>query len=167
MLVVLAVVAVLLAVLSSSGDEGAVVKPGDPPTVVSATQLRRFAADSGQPVYWSGERAGTRLELTDTARRDVYVRYLTGGAAAGTPSPAYVTIGTYPKADAYVTVRRQSVKAKARRATVPGGGLAVWNPASRSVYVGYPNVASLIEVYAPASGQAVRLVRDGAIVRVR
>ncbi len=160
-------VAVLLVVLLVSDEETAVVEPGDPPTAVSATELRRFAAEGGQPVYWTGERAGTRLELTDTAKRNVFVRYLTGGAAAGVPSPAYVTVGTYPKADAYATVRRQSVKSQARRAAVPGGGLAVWNPESRSVYVAYPNVASLIEVYAPVSGQAARLVRDGSLVRVR
>lgn len=161
------VVAVPLAVRLMSSDDPAVVTPGDPPTVVSPAELRRFADDGGQPVYWAGERAGARLELTGTASRNVFVRYLTGTAAAGVRSPAYVTVGTYPKADAYATVRRQSGKAKARKAAVPGGGLAVWNPASRSVYVGYPGVASLVEVYAPAGGQAVRLVRDGAIVRVR
>lgn len=157
----------MLAVVLSSGDGAPVTRPGDGPKTVSPAELRRFAADGGQPVYWAGERAGARLELTDTAQRNVFVRYLTGGAAAGVPSPAYVTVGTYPKTDAYATVRRQSVKKQARRAAIPGGGLAVWNPASRSVYIGYPGVASLIEVYAPADGQAVRLVRDGAIVRVR
>ncbi len=157
----------LVLVLSDSGKKSKPVKPGAAPEQVSAARLRAFAAGAGHPVYWAGDRAGTRLELTDTARGNVYVRYLTGAAVAGSPKAAFLTVGTYPKADAYATVRSQSTKKQARRVSVPGGGLAVWNPASRSVYVAYPDAAYLVEVYGPKRGQALRLVTDGAVVPVR
>lgn len=133
------------------------------PTEVSTDELRSYAASLGHVVYWAGPRADT-LELTATARGDVFVRYLPAGVRVGDARSAYTTIGTYPLEDAYdVTTRRARTEKLVRRQS-PGRGIAVWSrQQATSVYLVYPGSDFLVEVYDPKPARARRLAFTGTV----
>jgi hypothetical protein len=138
------------------------------PTLVSATQLRQLAASVDHPVYWAGPRRGFRYELTTTTQGRIFVRYLTAGVAAGDPRPDFLTVGTYPGARSFGDLERAARGADAVRLDLADGGLVVFAATgSRSAYLGYPRRKYQVEVYAPASDTAWRLVLDGAVVPIR
>lgn len=138
-----------------------------PAEIVTAADLRALSAEVGHPVYWVGERPGADLELTREANGDVYIRYLTGGAEAGDPRPRFVTVGTYPVADAVAATTSAATAAGSEPLDVPHGGIAFVNPESPgSVYVAYPDSNYQIEVFTPAADEALRLVTDGDVVPV-
>lgn len=133
------------------------------PTIVSLGQLSAAAAESATPLYWAGPRPGTRYELTRTANGAVYVRYLPKGAAAGDVEPA-LTVVTYPMPDGLARIRTATRSAGATRIVLPGGGLAVVDAGRpTNIHFAYPGQSAQVEVYAPQSGVARRLVRSGAV----
>jgi len=128
--------------------------------------LAAFVAAQAGPVYWAGTIASRQLELTRTAD-GTFVRYLPAGVEAGDSSRA-LTVATYPLRDAYATatLRARSRATISRRIT--GGGIAVWSKAEpTSVYVAFPRVPHLVEVYAPDADEARRLALSGHIAPVR
>src|SRR5205814_7461001 len=70
-----------------------------PATAVSLSGLRTLAGAVASPIYWIGPQAGHTYELTKTADNRIYIRYLPKGVPVGT-SQAYLTVGTYPVANA-------------------------------------------------------------------
>lgn len=137
------------------------------PRIVTADELRAFAAAEDGPVYWAGERAGARYELTRTADGRVYVRYLAAGTEAGSTDAGFLTIGTYPQADALSTLKATAARRGSTDVAVGGGGAgAVLRGSPDSVYLAYPGVAAQIEVFDPKGG-ARALAQDGAVVAVR
>jgi hypothetical protein len=148
------------------GDE-ALVERGEP-TEVSVAELRAFATSLDHPVYWAGEPGSRSLELTHDERGQVFVRYLGPGASAGDPRASFTTVATYPRPSAY----RETLAAAERngmvRADAPGGGLAVWS-ADRptSVYLAYPGLDYLVEVYDPSARRARALALGGDVGPIR
>jgi hypothetical protein len=141
-----------------------------PPTGASASsesQLRDFAKTAGHPIYWVGPRTGNTYELTRTTDGRVYVRYLPEGVKVGDPRPQFLTVGTYPRSNAFAELRRASRAAGASSKELPNGGLAVFSKGSSSVYFGYPGAKYQVEVYAPSAGSARDLVQSGQVVPVR
>lgn len=137
------------------------------PRIVTAQELRAFAASEDGPVYWAGARAGARYELTRTADGRVYVRYLAPGAKAGSTDAGFLTVGTYPQADALSTLKATAARRGATDVAVGGGGVgAVLRGSPDSVYLAYPGVAAQIEVFDPEGG-ARTLAQDGAVVAIR
>ncbi len=136
------------------------------PKLVTADQLRAFAAGEDGPVYWAGARSGSRYELTRTADGRVYVRYLPAGVEAGTTDAGYLTVGTYPQADAARTLEQTVSRRGAERVAVPGGIAGILRGNPDSVYVAFPGVDAQVEVFAPDGG-ARPLVEDGRVVAVR
>src|SRR5665811_1539570 len=116
--VLLALLVVLLAGLliwqaTGGGDDDAAEAPEEAPgalRVVSVDELREAAASSEVPVYWIGPQDGAELELSEVGKRRAYVRYLTGGAEAGDPKPAFLAIGAYRLPNAVA-----ALKANAKR----------------------------------------------------
>lgn len=168
------IVAVIAFLLIGGGDDDsdgeeppAAAAKQVPAEIVSVADLRALSAELGHPVYWVGERPGTELELTREANGDVYVRYLTGGAEAGDPRARFVTVGTYPVADATAATRSAADAAGTEPREVPYGGIAFVGPdGAGSVYVAYSGSTHQIEVFAPAAGEALELVADGDVVPV-
>jgi hypothetical protein len=136
-------------------------------SALSEAELRDFAASSKHPVYWVGPRTGQRYELTHTSDGRVYIRYLPEGVDAGDPRPQFLTVGTYPRANAFAELERAATVAGARSRELPGGGLAVISAGSSSVYFGYRDAAYQVEVYAPSASSARRLVFSGQVVPIR
>lgn len=163
-IVVALIVWVALESGDSTGDEPA--RAGSGAGIVSATSLRETAAASETPIYWVGPPAGSRLELSRSSPDRTYVRYLTGGAAAGDPRP-FLTVGSYRIAGATAALRRQGKRDGGVLATAPEGGVVYFSRnRPKSVYLAYPGENIEIEVFAPAFQQALQLVTAGRIVPV-
>ena len=161
--VVAVVVVVAVVLLVADGDDDSKPEVGTP-TEVSADGLRDFAEDKGQPVYWAGESAGTKIELTETSRDYVFVRYLPRLAPIGDQKPSYTTVATYPQSRALQVARGASGNRGNVSRRAPGGGLAVWSRARpTSVYVAFPRANYLIEVYNPRPATARALALSGRL----
>ncbi len=154
--------------LDDEGGEGRAQAPtAEDAHLTTPAGLRSVSAKLGRPVYWIGPRAGERLELTTEEDGNVYVRYLSRGAAAGDPSSQFLTVGSYPVGAAAAAVNRAARQAGAGVVAVPRGGVAFLDPVGRkSAYVAYPGSGVQVEVYDPSPGRALELVRDGRVVPV-
>jgi hypothetical protein len=148
------------------GKEDKAPQPSGAPSQTTADELRAFAASTPHPVYWAGPRAGQSYELTRTTDGRVYVRYLPAGVRPGDPRPRFLTVGTYPRANAFAELKRAARADGAVARELPNGGLAVLSRGSSSVYFGYPGARYQVEVYAPSPGSARKLVLAGQVVPV-
>lgn len=153
-------------VLAHRGS-GAPAKVVTGPVLVSAAELADTARTLGHPVYWAGPRDNWSYELTVTKSGRVYVRYLPRGAKAGDPRSSFLTVGTYPGADAYPNLKRVSTGPAVHSNLLPGGGLLVAPKAlPKSVYLAYPKRGYQVEVYDATAGAARRLALNGLITPV-
>jgi hypothetical protein len=118
------------------------------------------------PFYWAGARPHTTYELTQTPEGRIFVRYLSGSAKVGDRRAKFLTIATYPAANAFAQIKSVANKKGIVTLELPHGGLAVLNPKRpTSVYLGYPGVAYQVEVFSPKLGEARALVESGKITR--
>lgn len=166
-------VALLVALLiwqatnGGGGDEEEAEAPPAPPgaaRVVSTEELHAVAASSAVPVYWAGPRSGSELELSETGEARVYVRYLTGGAEAGDPHPAFLAIGSYrlPRALAALRTRAKQSGSQLRKAS--HGAFAWVDPQSpTSVYLARPGDDFQVEVYDPSPKRALSVAFSPAL----
>lgn len=134
------------------------------PLLVSAEQLTSESKSLGHKVYWAGPRKDWSYELTVTESGRAYVRYLPRGAAAGDPRASFLTVGTYPAANAFVNLKKVSTGPAVHSNLLPNQGLMV-APKSlpKSVYIAYPNAAYQVEVYDATAGAARRMALNGLI----
>lgn len=165
LLTALALVAIPVAASGCGGGSKSTTSAASSPAVAaSVAELKNLQSSLRHPIYWAGAKAGFTYELTQTRSGNVYVRYLPSGVKVGDDHPNYLTVGTYPQADAFKNVQIASRRKGATKSHLPGGGLAVQN-ASRptSVYVAYPNSSLLVEVFDPSAKVARSLVRSGQV----
>ncbi|HUQ22200.1 MAG TPA: hypothetical protein VM049_04225, partial [Gaiellaceae bacterium] len=117
----------------------------------SADQSRAalsFARSHNGPVYWAGTIPARKLELTTTSA-GTFVRYLPLGGKAGDSARA-ITVATYPLRGAYATAVARAKTAQMTSRIAAGGAVVVWSVTRpTSVYVAFPGVPQLVEVYAP------------------
>jgi hypothetical protein len=167
--VALAAAAVVAVWLLARGDG----EPAQPPqraraTAASSERLEALARSLGHPIYWAGPQPRFRYELSRTRNGGVYIRYLPPGAELGNPNPDYLTVGTYPQANALATLRATAREQGTKTFRLGGGGLAFQHKTHpTSVYLAYPGADLQIEVYDPIPGQARQLVASGRITPVR
>lgn len=148
------------------GDDGTVT--AGTATSASASKLKEFAAGQTHPVYWAGPKDGYTYELTQTTNGSVYVRYLPKGTEVGDPRAQFLTIGTYPRPQAFAELQRVSKAKGAVTVKLERGGIAVYSEARpTSVYFGYPDGRYQVEVYNPSAAEARRLALSGQVVPVR
>jgi hypothetical protein len=135
----------------------AVIKPVN----LSESGLRTLAGAADQPIYWAGPLDGFIYELRRKANGDVLLRYLPAGTAVGAPDGSYLTVATYPYADALAAMRRVE---DGRGIATAGGGLALVDRSpSKSVHLAYPGVDYEAEVYDPSPERALELATSGQI----
>ena len=152
--VALALVLAFFGALRLLGGDDALTLEDGVPTEASVSDLRQLASPA-RPVYWIGPPASGRLEVTKTSRDAVYVRYLPAGIELGDRRPRYTTIATYSSANAYAELLGSQQSKGMRSERVPGGGLAVWRTSpGTSVYVAFPRVKYLVEVFDPSPVRA-------------
>lgn len=137
------------------------------PTIVSQTQLQRFASSLDHPVYWAGPKPGYAYELTSSHGR-VWVRYLPSGVKAGDPRASFLVVGTYELSDAFAGLQRIAKSPTSVSRPIPDGGLLVYNTTRpTSVYFSYPGVKYQVEVYSPSPAAALGLVTGGKTAPIR
>jgi hypothetical protein len=161
--VALVLVAVALAIVG--GDENSGDAPVSVARVVNVGELEALEGELGHPVYWAGSHAGYEIELREDAEGSVYLRYLPPGVEAGDPRRDLLTVGTYPIAAPQSAVRRAAATAHAPVRHLSKGGIAFDN-SQGSAYLAYPGSDLQIEVYSPKPGEAMGLIRSGAIEAV-
>jgi hypothetical protein len=163
--VVLSVAIVVVAVILVTKGGGDSKAEGDSAaSIVDVSEVLPLANTVGHPIYWAGPISGDQLELTQAAGGNVYIRYLPEGVDAGDPHSSFLTVGTYPVPDAQGALARTAAKAGSTLSHVAGGGLVLVNPEeSTSVYLAYPESDLQLEVYDPAPGAALGLIRSGKI----
>lgn len=158
---VLVLLAVVLALQGNDGEQAQAV--GTPPELVDGGELGSLEESLGHEVYWAGELPPDRSEVREEADGSVYLRYLPPGVDAGDPRERFLTVGTYPVADATAALRDAAAEAKVALRRI-GAATVFVDPASAgSVYLAYAGSDLQIEVYDPAPGRALELVRSGAI----
>jgi hypothetical protein len=138
------------------------------PALVSAAQLATEAKSLGRPIYWAGPRSNWSYELTVTDSGRVFVRYLPRGAAAGDSRSGFLTVGTYPAADAYPNLKKVSTGHGVHSNLLPNDGLLVApTRLPKNVYLAYPNDGYQVEVYDASTGAARRMALNGLIEQIR
>ena len=149
------------------GSEQAALPTGKA-AVLTAAELRQVASDSPHPLFWAGERPGSRLEVTRGRGGNLYVRYLTGDAPVGDRRPAYTTVGSYPVEDAYSVLASSAKRRGMELRPAAGGGKAAWDPTRpSSIYFAFPGSDVLVEVYEPDAARARALIRSGELGPIR
>jgi hypothetical protein len=166
-LVALLAAAVAWALIAGGEDEESGATAGDPAEarILSAAELQEIAAAGDAPIYWAGERPGAELEYDEGTGERVYVRYLTGGAEAGSPLPGYLTIATYPLADPAGALQANARRTNTRVQRAEGGALVWANPdRPQSVYLAEPGADHQVEVYDPDPARARAIALSGEVV---
>lgn len=133
--------------------------------IVPVAQMDAVPGEVGHTVFWAGEQPDTDIELSDDPSGNVHVRYLTGGAEAGTAEQTFLDVGTYPFKGAYETTRNLAAQAKLTPVDV-GDGIGFYDEKRPySVILAFPEELNLqIEVYHPEKNAALDTVRSGDIV---
>jgi len=138
------------------------------PALISQDELKAYAKSLDHPLYWAGPRSNFGYELTKTADGSSYVRYLPNGVAAGDPRPIFLTIGTYPRDNAFGIVQQSAAAKGAQSVSLPGGGIGVPSPRSpKSVYLSYPKSPVLVEVFSTDAARSLQLVKRQAVVPIQ
>ena len=134
------------------------------PVKASADALHNVASVVDHPVYWIPGVTPVTYELTQTADGRIYIRYLPNGVALGDPRPGFLTVGTYPRSDAFTSVQRAAKRSGAVVKALPGGGLMVSQKATpTSAFFAFPTSTVLVEVFDPTAGRAATYVTSGAV----
>ena len=135
------------------------------PTAVSPAGLRSLAASVGHAVYWVGPRPDTTYELTVSAGGQTVLRYLPKGVPVGS-SHAYLTIGTYPVANAFAATSSLIGAANVAIA-VPNNGVGEYPKGKpNDIHVAFQGGDVQVEVFTPSPTAAPKLVSSGAVVPV-
>jgi hypothetical protein len=151
-----------------------VARPGDStpstsatrsqPVAASASDLASVAGSLKHQLYWIGQKSGFTNELTKVKSGNVWVRYLPTGTQLGDTRANFLTIGTYPKPNAFQSVQAATKRKGAVAVTTPNGGAAVqYTERPSSIFVAYPGSNLLIEVFDPSPNTARSVVTSGAL----
>jgi hypothetical protein len=134
------------------------------PTAVSPGELRAYSKPS-RPVYWAGAPQDEKMEFTRKPGA-VYVRYLDPGVEIGDKTARYTTIATYPVKNAHSVLRRSAGTAGAVSFRAPRGATGLWRKSrATSVYLAWPHLNYLVEIYDPSPTRARALAQSGTIRR--
>jgi hypothetical protein len=168
-LVVVGVIIGAIALLSGGSDDGSPASAETAETnavALSESELLAEASRLEEPVFWIGPRAGTdSYELSTTLDGRVYVRYLTGGAEAGDPRAEFLTVGSYPVADARQALKEGTETVEDGQKLSEHDGYAVLSsPQATNAYVVFDDQPEVqVEIFSPQPGEAAQLATSGAL----
>jgi hypothetical protein len=138
---------------------------GPKPKAASPAELKSLAGSLGHPIYWAGPKKGYIYELNRNPNGSLFIRYLPPGVRVGT-SKSYLSVATYPFADAIAGIQRVAKQKGQRTIKLAGGGLAVFNPKKPTdIHLAYPGSNFQVEVFDPA-GKARQIVASGRITSI-
>lgn len=134
------------------------------PVKTSADGLRKVASVVDHPVFWVTGQTPATYELTQTADARIYIRYLPKDVALGDPRPNFLTVGTYPQANAFAALQRAAKQPGALVTDLPDGGLMVsQKDTPTSVFFATPESSVIVEVFDPTVTRAATFVTTGAV----
>lgn len=159
-LMVVAILVVDLADGSNDSDGSA----GELVTLTEFELLSRAATIEPTP-YWVGPRPGTdHFELEKDREGNVYVRYSTSAVAARHPHSEFLTVASYPVAEAQQRLEAAAGEAKGEELSHNAGSMVLGSSNSDSAYVVFEERPELqLEVYSPRPGEAFKLANSGAL----
>jgi hypothetical protein len=165
-LIAIGVVAWLVLRNGNSSSSTSPIPKGGKAVPISVQGLRTIAS-LGIPIYWVGEKPGLTYELTKTNDNRVFIRYLPAGVPIGSEKP-YLTIGTYPMANAFAVTTKAAAKSSSVPIPVGKDTVEFYNRSSpTSVFIAYRGSDYQIEVYDPSPDRARALVGLGQVVPVK
>ena len=83
-------------------------------------------------------------------------------------APDFLVVGTYSRAGSFAALQRAADRPGSVTAKLPNRGLmVVFSSKPKSVYLGYPSAEYQVEVFAPSSTAARRLVLSGTITPIQ
>jgi len=134
---------------------------------ITAAGLKTLGEALDRPIYWAGPRPDRQYELTKTDDGRVWIRYLPKDATIGEQETPYLTVGTYPMADAFAVTSAAAGEQGAVRIDAGNGAVAFYNTARpTSMYLAYPGSDYQIEVFDPSGAKARNLVEAQQVVLV-
>jgi len=154
---------ILLWALVIKADDDA--EKQDEPKIVETNDLSDAAERLGHPIYWAGEQPNKKLELAESDRGRVYVRYLDEDAEAGVRSTEYMTVVTYPVANAAAALRLGLAKRPdAELARGKNGAVVLIDPSTPgSIRLAYPGSNQQVELYTPNVRDSIRFATNGTV----
>jgi hypothetical protein len=162
--VLVAVIFVVWLVARGGNDTPSTTATRSHPVAASVTELASVAGSLKHQLYWVGQKSGFSYELTKAKSGNVWVRYLPTGVSLGDTRANFLTIGTYPKSNAYQSVQAATKRKGAVAVKAANGGVAVqYSDRPSSIYVAFPGSNLLIEVFDPSPTTARSVVTSGAI----
>lgn len=174
-IVAAAIVALVLLVIlivsggndSSSAPQATAPAPAAEKSVVVVPESDLLAAlkGTGYPVYWAGPRIGVEYEVQRLPEGRTYVRYLPKGEEAGSDK-GRLTIGSYQQPEALASLRKIGQQGAILVKIARGGYAYADGPQATSAYMAFPGLDLQVEVYDPAPGRALWLIRSGAVVPI-
>jgi hypothetical protein len=162
---VLVAAAFIVWLVARPGDESPSTSPTrTQPVAASVSDLTSVAGSLNHQLYWIGQKSGFTYELTKNKSGNVWVRYLPSGTQIGDTRANFLTIGTYPKTNAFQSVQAATKRKGAVAVNAAGGGAAVqYTDRPSSIYVAFPKSNLLIEVFDPSPATARSVVASGAL----
>ena len=154
-------------VLTQTGGNGQAESTTTPSSVVlTAGGLASFAKAHGSPIYWIGPSLGADYEVTTSPDGRVFLRYVPAGAQPQAQA-AYVSVGTYPFANAYAQTLRAGGRKGFARMRTGGGAVAIYAKARpTNIYLAFPGINYQVELFDPKPTEARRVVLAGGVVPV-
>ena len=149
---------------SASSASEAPITAAFGPAFADLRTIKKASATIKLPVYWLGEREGTRIEMTLNSVGIVYLRYLPLDVAAGSDQP-FLLVASYPDAKAVDNVRQTTgggVVGSLPDGTVYSGD----GPKGLRMYQATPGTSVQVEVFSPIPGEAYDAVKSGRVVPV-
>jgi hypothetical protein len=163
-LLAIAVVVVGIVALSGGSDDNGSSGGENEAVSLSASELIARASSLGGPAYWIGPRTGTSgYELTETAEGRIYIRYLTDEAEAGDQRPDFLTVGTYPVAEAGKALEGVAKRGEGQTLS-QHEGYEVLSSGGTNAYVVFDDQPDIqVEVFSPQQSEAAELADSGAL----
>ena len=149
---------------SSAGNQSP--SPPKAVSVVSESELLGTLKGTGYPIYWAGPRVDVEYEVSRPSPDRTFVRYLPKVEESESEIP-FLTVGSYRRSDPLAEIKELGQEPGAVLVQAAGGGAAyAEGPDATSAYLAFPGIDTQIEVFDPEAGQALDLIRSGAIVPV-
>ena len=157
-------------VLTQTGNESTsapqTTTPGASTRLLTSSGLEELAQTLGRPLYWVGSKEGVDYELTSSPDGRMFLRYLPAGAKAGTEGN-YLSVGTYPFADAYAsTVRAAGRQGFAQLNAGPEAAAVYALARPTNVFLAFQGLDYQIELFHPQAAEARRLVVERRVIPV-
>ena len=149
---------------SDSASDSPAVPEAAKVVPISDSGLRTLGGALNRPIFWAGARPDLQYELTQASDGRVWIRYLPNDAQIGEKDTPYLTVGTYPVANAFAATSRVAQQPSSTRVDVGDDAVAFYaKERPNNVYLAFKGSDYQVEVFDPDAGAAKELVASKKI----